>query len=181
MRHARLLARFPGGDPSEAFEKIIDLEKYPELVDPVRTIEIERTSADDFDSRWSVIFRKGILNWSEKDHINRDALTLTFEQDEGDFDILTGAYRVVPTAEGCDIYMESTFDFGVSSIESIVEPIAARVLKENFELILLGLLGDTVHFPPDEQPDESVAPDYAVLDHATADTVAAAEQGAVAS
>ncbi|MDX3225014.1 SRPBCC family protein [Streptomyces sp. ME19-01-6] len=180
MRHVRLLARFPGGDPSEAFERIIDFEKYPDLVDPVRTIEIDRTSDADFDSRWSVIFRKGILNWSEKDHIARDTLTLTFEQDEGDFDVLTGAYRVVPTADGCDIFMESTFDFGVSSIESIVEPIAARVIKENFELILIGLLGPTVFFPANEQPDETVHTQYTVLDYATPDA-AVAQQGAVAS
>ncbi|WP_070194829.1 type II toxin-antitoxin system RatA family toxin [Streptomyces oceani] len=179
MRHARLLARFPGGDPSDAFEKIIDFEKYPELVDPVRTIEIDRTSDDDFNSRWSVLFRKGILNWSEKDHIDRARLTLSFDQDEGDFDVLTGRYRVIPTEGGCDILMESTFDFGVSSIESIVEPIAARVLKENFELILIGLLGPAVSFPADEQPDESVHPTYTVLDYA-APTASAERQGAVA-
>jgi ribosome-associated toxin RatA of RatAB toxin-antitoxin module len=169
MRHVRLLARLPGGDPSEVFEKIIDFEKYPELVDPVRTVEIRWTSDADFDSQWSVTFRKGILNWSETDHIDRDNLTLTFEQDEGDFDVLTGAYRVVPSADGCDIFMESTFDFGVRSIESVVEPIAARVLRENFELILIGLLGSTVFFPADEQPEEAVHTNYTVLDYATPD------------
>lgn len=178
MRTVRLLARLDAADPLDVFEKIIDFERYPELVDPVRSIKVETVSESEIITWWSVLFRKGILNWSEREFIDRQRLVLTFEQEEGDFELLTGGYRVVGTdGGGVDIHLDCTFDFGVASIESIVEPIAARVLKENFELVLIGLLGSQISFPPvPDEPAATPAP-HAVLDYATNESPAPALVG----
>lgn len=165
MREVTLLARLPGGSPAEVFETLVRFERYADLVDTVQSIEIERSTPTEIDSRWSVFFRKGILHWGERDHLDRDALTITFEQTDGDFDTMDGSWRILPTGDGCDIMFHSTFDFGVTSIESIVEPIAARVLKENIEVILIGLLGEKVSFPElDEELADVAQPRYAVFD-----------------
>ena len=78
---------------------------------------------------------------------------------------MDGGWQILATDDGCDIAFHTTFDFGVTSIESIVEPIAARVLRENIEYILIGLLGENVSFlPADEEPGEAPRPRYAVFD-----------------
>jgi ribosome-associated toxin RatA of RatAB toxin-antitoxin module len=165
MREVTLFARLPEGDPADVFERLIAFERYPEMVDPIRAVEVDQVSPTVINSRWSVFFRKGILNWAERDYLDRDNLTITFEQTDGDFDVLSGSWQVEPTEDGCDIRFQIKFDFGVTSIESIIEPIAARVLKENMELVLIGLLGSNVHFPPvEEGADEAVHTRYAVFD-----------------
>lgn len=165
MRDVNLLARLPGGNAAEVFETLVKFDRYADLVDTVRSIEIEAQTPTQIDSRWSVFFRKGILHWGERDLLDREALTITFEQTDGDFERMDGAWGIQATDDGCNITFRTTFDFGVTSIESIVEPIAARVLKENIEYILIGLLGEGVTFADaDEEPGEAPRPRYAVFD-----------------
>ncbi len=166
MREVKLLARLPQGDPVAVYETLVEFERYPELVETVKSVTVSRATATEIDSQWSVFFRRGILHWGERDYLDRDKLTITFEQTDGDFEVMYGSWQVVPDAGGCDIHFHTAFDFGVTSIESIVEPIAARVLRENIEFVLLGLLGPRVSFPVamQEQP-QAVRPRYAVFDH----------------
>ena len=167
MREVILSGRLPGGDPAAVFQTLVEFERYPELVETVRSVTVSRVSPTEIDSQWSVFFRKGILHWGERDHLDKDRLTITFEQIDGDFEVMYGSWRVLPTADGCDIRFHTAFDFGVTSIESIVEPIAARVLRENVELILIGLLGPRMSFPTDDdaEPDSAARPRYAIFDH----------------
>lgn len=167
MREVKLLARLPQGDPVGVFETLVKFERYPELVETVRSVTIDRATPTEIDSQWSVFFRRGILHWGERDFLDRDKLTITFEQTDGDFEVMYGSWQVIPAADGCDIHFHTVFDFGVTSIESIVEPIAARVLRENIEFVLTGLLGPQVSFPTSSEapPPEAVRPRYAVFDH----------------
>jgi ribosome-associated toxin RatA of RatAB toxin-antitoxin module len=167
MREMTLFAWLPEGDPGAVFETLVEFERYPELVETVRSVTVNSVTPTEIDSQWSVFFRKGILHWGERDVLDRVELTIAFEQTDGDFEVMYGSWRVLPAAGGCEIHFHSAFDFGVTSIESIVEPIAARVLRENIKLILIGLLGPSVSFPlADEAPAEPAAsPRYAVFDH----------------
>lgn len=167
MREVKLLARLPQGDPVVVFETLVKFERYPELVETVRSVTVSRATPTQIDSQWSVFFRRGILHWGERDLLDRDKLTITFEQTDGDFEVMYGSWRVIPAADGCEIHFHTVFDFGVTSIESIVEPIAARVLRENIEFVLIGLLGPRVSFPTADEvpPAQPVRPRYAVFDH----------------
>jgi len=163
-------ARLPEGDPAAVFETLVEFERYPELVETVRSVTVNRTTPTEISSQWSVFFRKGILHWEERDQLDRDKLTVTFEQTDGDFEVMHGSWRVLPTADGCDIRFHTAFDFGVTSIESIIEPIAARVLKENVELALARLLGPRMELQPDGEavPEGAARPRYAVFDSGAA-------------
>jgi ribosome-associated toxin RatA of RatAB toxin-antitoxin module len=167
MREMTLFARLPEGDPAAVFETLVEFERYPELVETVRSVTVSRATPTEIDSQWSVFFRKGILHWGERDHLDRDKLTITFEQTDGDFEVMYGSWRVLPAADACEIHFHSAFDFGVTSIESIVEPIAARVLRENIEHVLIGLLGPRVSFPPADEAEleHAARPRYAIFDH----------------
>ncbi|MDQ3470453.1 MAG: hypothetical protein M3487_11910 [Actinomycetota bacterium] len=80
--------------------------------------------------------------WTEEDQLDRTAGTITFSQVDGDFEEFAGSWSVRPRDEGAEVSFHAEFDLGITSLRSIIEPIAERSLRENVELILLGVLGE---------------------------------------
>src|SRR5260370_3606191 len=118
------------GDPAAVFETLVEFERYPELVETVRSVTVNRTTPTEISSQWSVFFRKGILHWEERDQLDRDKLTVTFEQTDGDFEVMHGSWRVLPTSDRHAIPLPTAFAFCVTSVLSDIEPIAARGLND---------------------------------------------------
>jgi hypothetical protein len=90
---------------------------------------------------WEVYFRNGLLVWSERDFYFDDDHVLKFEQIDGDFDEFRGSWTVLDSAETGEVRLlfEAFFDFGVPSLESIVSPVAARVLSQTMSDIVLAV------------------------------------------
>jgi ribosome-associated toxin RatA of RatAB toxin-antitoxin module len=148
MRSLELHARVTGRDPREVFDALADFAGYADQVDRVHSVEIIGQGDDYVDTRWEVEFRKGTLRWDEREHLDPDNLRITFEQLDGDdLDELYGQWAIQVVDDACEVHFEITFDFGVPSLASILEPIAERVLLENFENVLRGLLGPDVELP----------------------------------
>ncbi|MQY26405.1 type II toxin-antitoxin system RatA family toxin [Nocardia aurantia] len=144
MRNVVLTIESTACDAAEAYLRIGKFERYPELVDDVRSITV--SSDDDHPgalrSDWEVHFRNGPLRWSEVDTFEPDMLRITFEQTHGDFEFFHGVWEVEPLGAGCRVRFEVTFDFGIPSLEGVLEPIATKVLKEGIAYALLQVLGD---------------------------------------
>jgi ribosome-associated toxin RatA of RatAB toxin-antitoxin module len=131
-----------GTEPAEVFERVVEFERYPELVETVKALTVDRSSDPDAPaSSWEVYFRNGILRWDEIDELDRERLTVTFNQTEGDFDVFRGDWRLRPEAEGTDVVFTGSFDFGVPSLASIIDPVAVRVLSETIVTTMQGLFG----------------------------------------
>lgn len=125
----------------DAYTRIARFDKYPDLVDEVRSVVIHDTRGGGLlTSDWEVYFRNGPLRWSEVDYFQPDLCRIVFDQTTGDFDVFRGTWRVDPAAEGCSVVFEATFDFGIPSLAGILEPVAAKVLKEGIALALYQLL-----------------------------------------
>lgn len=140
MPTVRIDALVPARDPGEVFDTVADFARYPELVDIVRSVEVGPPGPDgSFESRWAVLFRNGILRWSELDRCDRETLTIEFDQTEGDFDIFRGGWELSQQGDDVVVTFEAEFDFGVASLASIVDPVAKRVLKETMWTVLHGL------------------------------------------
>ncbi|MGM1060530.1 type II toxin-antitoxin system RatA family toxin [Saccharothrix sp. Mg75] len=147
MRHVEIHALVRGVDAGTVFDTLADFRHYAELVDVVRSVEMDRPGDGTARSHWVVEFRNGLLQWTEDDWFRRDELRLDFNQTDGDFDEFHGGWVLEPTPEGVKTALIADFDFGVPSLASIVEPVAERVLTDVVQLILLGLFGDAVQFP----------------------------------
>lgn len=128
--------------PEAAFDLISNFERYSELVDEVNSVRVHPHEAGHLLSDWEVQFRNGPLRWSEVDYIQPELRRIVFEQTTGDFHTFRGVWNVKPVETGCEVTFEATFDFGIPSLEGILEPIATKVLKEGIAIIVHRLLGD---------------------------------------
>jgi ribosome-associated toxin RatA of RatAB toxin-antitoxin module len=147
VRHVEIHAFLRGVDAGTAFDTLADFRHYADLVDVVRSVELDRPANGPAYSTWVVEFRNGLLRWTEEDWFRRDQLRLDFMQIEGDFEEFYGGWVLEPTPDGVKAALIADFDFGVPSLASIVEPVAERVLTDVTQLILLGLFGSGVEFP----------------------------------
>jgi ribosome-associated toxin RatA of RatAB toxin-antitoxin module len=155
MRRVQFQAFIPDADAGRVFDTISQFERYPELVEVVRSVTVGTREADgQLLSTWEVFFRNGILTWTEADWLRKDALTIDFIQTEGDFDSMSGSWILDQKDTGTRIIFASEFDFGIPSLASIIDPVAERVLTETIQLILRRLF-TTVEFPT---PSHAAAP-----------------------
>ncbi|MFF0816701.1 type II toxin-antitoxin system RatA family toxin [Rhodococcus sp. NPDC003318] len=142
MRTVTLAVVSRGCDADEAYRRVSDFERYPQLVDEVRSITVQESTGGVTASDWEVFFRNGPLRWSEVDYFQPEIRRITFEQTAGYFEVFRGNWQVDPVRDGCVVNFEVTFDFGIPSLVGVLEPIATKVLKEGIALALLQLLGD---------------------------------------
>lgn len=142
MRTVTLTVDSATCDADVAYSRIRKFEDYPDLVDDVRSIVVRESEGGTLTSDWEVYFRNGPLRWSEVDYFQPEQRRITFEQTEGDFEMFRGQWEVQALGGGCRIEFEVVFDFGIPSLEGVLEPIATKVLKEGIAYALLQLLGD---------------------------------------
>lgn len=149
----------------QAYELICDFRRYPELTDKVNEVVVHPPEADgSIRSDWSVIFRNGLMRWSELDRFVPETLTVEFEQLKGDFEIFRGSWvceerdpdntgatgHSGDTGAGADtvITFRSEFDLGIPTLSEILDPVAESTLRDNILRILEGLMGRVTPMTP---------------------------------
>lgn len=131
MRHVELIALVPGQEAAAVLDAVRHWEDYPKLAPHVNATTVHATLPEPVgSSSWELHFRSGLLRWTEDDFFDLENHTIGFEQTDGDFDSFTGAWTL--TQEGPDVRVAfaADFDFGIPSLEGILDPIAERVVKE---------------------------------------------------
>ncbi len=145
MRRIQLTVSSVTTNPDSAYALISNFTSYPELVDEVKKVDVRHHESGLLVSDWEVVFRNGPLRWTEIDYKRPASLTIEFEQIEGDFQTFRGAWQVStksPSPGGCSVSFTAEFDFGIESLQGVLEPIAEKVLKEGIGVILSRLLSD---------------------------------------
>ena len=128
-------------DAAECYRRLSDFARYPELTDAVRSVEVEPGPNGAVHSRWTVLFRNGLLRWTESDTLDPVARTIAFRQLTGDFETFDGQWSVHERETGCDIVFDAHFDLGIPSLAAILDPVAESTLRANILTIVRGLLG----------------------------------------
>lgn len=141
MRTVHLRLHVPNRTAPEVYETLADFERYPHLSDAVQSVAVSAVSEVVTISRWEVTFRAGLLRWTEEDHFDRDALTITFRQLEGDVALFDGTWQCVDATSGCYIAFTARLEMGIPSLADALEPIAVRTLIDNTVAIVNGLVG----------------------------------------
>ncbi|GAB2819330.1 type II toxin-antitoxin system RatA family toxin [Streptomyces daliensis] len=141
MRSVDVALSLPEADPEEVYERVKQFARYPDLVPEVRSVVTHEITEGRATSDWEVYFRNGILRWSEADEFDRNALTIDFAQLDGDFELFTGTWRISATERGARVDFQADFDFGMPSLQGILDPVAERVIRETIARIVLGLFG----------------------------------------
>lgn len=131
MRHVDLEATVRDANAEDVLRALIRFDRYPELAPHVRATEVHETlPGETGSSSWELYFRSGVLRWTETEKIDLAGLTVEFTQEDGDFDVFAGVWRF--SQEGADtvVRFDGDFDFGIPSMEGILDPIAERVIRE---------------------------------------------------
>lgn len=140
MRKVILDAVIANEDAGTVFENVSRFARYPELSPHVQSTEVTETRPSATGaSSWELLFRSGLLSWSETERFLKDELRIEFEQTEGDFDTFGGTWTLTQQGPDTALHFECDFDFGIESLEGILDPIAERVIKETVAWAVVGL------------------------------------------
>lgn len=142
MGRVEIETRVPTRSAAEMYAVLCDFERYREHTDAVRNVIITGSENGASSSEWEVAFRGGILKWSEQDRFDEEARAIEFEQIGGDdLERFVGVWRVEEDGEGCVVRFSAEFDMGLDTLDSLIDPIAERTLRENVQAIIAGLTG----------------------------------------
>jgi ribosome-associated toxin RatA of RatAB toxin-antitoxin module len=156
MPRVIIRTRTTAHDAAEAYARISDFARYPQLTEAVKDVVLHPAEADgSIVSEWTVHFRKGLLRWTERDLLDPVARTITFTQVKGDFVEFSGVWLVEPSEQGTEVIFDATFDLGIPTLADILDPIAEATLRSNILIILRGLLGEVTELG--EQTELAVA------------------------
>ena len=79
MRTVSIHLHARGTEPAAAYERISDFARYPSMVDTVREVVVAEPDSDgSIRSQWTVRFRSGLLQWTERDVLDAAERTITF-------------------------------------------------------------------------------------------------------
>ncbi|WP_217208174.1 type II toxin-antitoxin system RatA family toxin [Streptomyces sp. AC550_RSS872] len=140
MRHVELDALIPAEQAGTVLDAVGRWERYPDLAPHVNATTVHAAYPDPAaSSSWELHFRSGLLRWREDDTVLPEQGEIRFEQSEGDFDSFCGTWSVTQDGDDVAVRFDADFDFGIPSLEGILDPIAERVIKETVAWALTGL------------------------------------------
>ncbi|MFJ3223974.1 type II toxin-antitoxin system RatA family toxin [Streptomyces sp. NPDC086783] len=140
MRHVELDALIPGEQAESVLHAVRRWERYPDLAPHVNATTVHAAYPDPAaSSSWELHFRSGLLRWTEDDTVLPEQGEIRFEQSDGDFDSFSGTWSVTQDGDDVAVRFDADFDFGIPSLEGILDPIAERVIKETVAWALTGL------------------------------------------
>ncbi|MGQ0838291.1 type II toxin-antitoxin system RatA family toxin [Actinokineospora sp.] len=157
MRHVELDATVRGQLAPEVFAELVRFDRYPDLAPHVRATTVHATlPATAGSSSWELHFRSGLLRWTEAEEFDLDTLQVVFTQDDGDFDVFEGKWTFSQDGDDVTVHFEADFDFGIPSMEGILDPIAERVIRETVAWAIDGSFAE-VSFAGDLQLQPAAA------------------------
>lgn len=145
MRQVKFDAIVRGITAKYVYHQVRRFEQYPTLAPHVRATTVHATLPDPVgSSSWELHFRSGLLRWTERDEFHADDLRIDFTQTEGDFDEFSGHWQLRQEGEDAVVSFRCDFDFGIPSLEGILDPIAERVIRETVAWAVTRLLENFV-------------------------------------
>ena len=143
MRRVEIDATIRSTSPHEVFDSIVQFDRYPDLAPHVQSTVVHATVPRPVGrSSWELHFRSGLLRWTEEERFLREELRVEFAQVTGDFDEFSGAWSLSSEGSGTRLFFQADFDFGIPSLEGILDPIAERVIKETVAWVVVGMFDD---------------------------------------
>jgi hypothetical protein len=125
----------------EAFAVLRELDRHVRAGEVILSLRLEDEPGGTRVSHWETKFRNGILRWSQRDTLDAEARTMTFELCEGDAETLEGTWRIEPAGSGCRITFACDFDLGIPSLADFLDPVAVRLLRESVAAQLTDIFG----------------------------------------
>lgn len=122
------------------WELVRDVEAYPRLMEPVRSLEVLEEGPDWVVTAWEVELKGSILKWTEHEQRDEERRRLTYHQIEGDLERFDGYWQVTAlTPEVTEAILIVRFEIGIPMLREMLDPVAERAIRENSRLMLRSL------------------------------------------
>lgn len=122
------------------WELVRDVEAYPRLMEPVRSLRVLEEGPDWVVTAWEVELKGSILKWTEHEQRDEERRRLTYHQIEGDLEQFDGYWQVTElSAEVTEAILIVRFEIGIPMLREMLDPVAERAIRENSRLMLRSL------------------------------------------
>jgi ribosome-associated toxin RatA of RatAB toxin-antitoxin module len=123
------------------WDAVFDIERYPAVMENVRWVEVLGMDGDSVrHSAWSIMLKGSILEWEERDRIDRDGFEIVFAQTAGDLAVFDGKWALHELGpELTEVTFDVEFEIGIPLLADMLNPMAKRSLRDNCTEMLLGV------------------------------------------
>ena len=115
----------------KAYLKIKDVEKYPDYMESISSIEVLNRDEKSITARWNGSIDGAPLTWVQKNEFLDDKQEIHFEAIEGDFEIFKGKWSIGSYKKDLLLQLEIEYRLGIPVIEDVLGPILSEKIKTN--------------------------------------------------
>ncbi|MGI6093448.1 MAG: cyclase [Veillonellaceae bacterium] len=117
--------------PDEVYPILKEMDKYPEFMDDLESVEIIERNANTTQTRWVSNVDGRVIKWIELDTFDDENMHITYRQIEGDLKKFEGEWILTPLENGTEIKLTVDFEFGIPMIAGLLNPILKKKVREN--------------------------------------------------
>jgi ribosome-associated toxin RatA of RatAB toxin-antitoxin module len=120
----------------ESYRLVVDVERFPEFMDNVTSVEILSEDASEKVVAWKMMIDDAPLEWVEEVHYDADRLRVRFRAIDGVFERFDGHWQVFPEPSGSRVELELEFEIGLPEVEEVINPVLTTRLTANIEAMM---------------------------------------------
>lgn len=124
----------------DVWRLVCDVEAYPRLMEPVRSITILEEGPDWAIQAWEVVLKGSLLKWVERQERDPAAYHIAYHQLDGDLEVFDGFWRLRPLGDSAtEAILVVRFEIGVPMLRTMLDPVAERAIHHNSRAMLSSL------------------------------------------
>ena len=119
-----------------------NIERFPEFMEDVLSVEILEQTPERQVSRWSSIIKEfnRTIKWTEVDYWDDEAKTCRWEQTEGDFSKFEGTWEFVAAGDNETLAkLEIEYEYNVPLIGALIQNLVKKKMQSNVESMLAAI------------------------------------------
>ena len=122
--------------PEKIYPILKDMEKYPEFMTDLESVEVVERKENTTISRWVSNVDGRIIKWTELDTFDDERMHISYQQIEGDLKRFAGEWILTPLDNATEIKLTVDFEFGIPMIAGLLNPILKKKVRTNSESML---------------------------------------------
>ena len=125
----------------EVYALAKDIERFPEFMADVQSVEILEDDPPRRLSRWVGIVKEfnQTITWIEEDWWDDEQYRCSFHQTEGDYSQYQGEWKFDQHPQGTQVYLKIDFEYDVPLIGALIKGLLQRKMQQNCESMLAAL------------------------------------------
>ncbi len=126
---------------AEVYALAQDIERFPEFMADVQSVEILEDDLPRRVSRWIGVIKEfnRTIEWTEEDYWDDDAHLCTFAQLEGDFSEYRGRWEFSEVPEGTRVHIEVEYEYNIPLIGALIKNLLRKKMQQNIDAMLAAL------------------------------------------